>query len=162
MLNHKIVTPLTIGVFLIMAVTGFLMFFHWNTDWNKLAHEWIGLMMIVVIGLHVTLNFKSFKRYFSDTAGRLIMGAFAILLALTFVIPPSNDGGGSPTGLVMGTIQQATIAEIAQLKHTDAATLIAKLEQAGFTNVNETQTVRELTGGDRGKTGQTLRILLTK
>lgn len=35
-------TPLTIGSFLLMAVTGLLMFFHLDTGLNKAAHEWLG------------------------------------------------------------------------------------------------------------------------
>lgn len=41
-MNREIATPLTIGIFLIMSVTGILMFFHWDTGFNKLAHEWLG------------------------------------------------------------------------------------------------------------------------
>lgn len=162
-MNRKIITPLTIGVFLVMAVTGFLMFFHWNTGMNKLAHEWIGMLMIVVIALHVALNFKSFKRYFSDTAGRLIMAAFAILLALTFVISPSKggrEGGGSPVKAMMDTMSHASIAQIAELKDTDSQALLDKLEQAGYQDVTENQTIEEIAGGNRGATGKVLNLVL--
>lgn len=39
---RKWATPLTIGSFLLMGVTGILMFFHLDIGLNKLAHEWAG------------------------------------------------------------------------------------------------------------------------
>ena len=39
-------TPLTIGSFLLIAITGVLMFFHLDSGLNKLAHEWLGWAMI--------------------------------------------------------------------------------------------------------------------
>jgi hypothetical protein len=39
-------TPLTIGTFTLMAVTGMLMFFHADIGLNKTAHEWLGWVMI--------------------------------------------------------------------------------------------------------------------
>jgi cytochrome b561 len=58
-------TPLTIGSFLVIAVTGVLMFFHLDSGLNKLAHEWLAWAMLAAVGLHAAVHFKSFSRYFT-------------------------------------------------------------------------------------------------
>ena len=40
-ISREWATPLTIGAFGLMSVTGMLMFFHLDTGFNKLAHEWL-------------------------------------------------------------------------------------------------------------------------
>ena len=46
------ITPLVIGTFALMAVTGSLMFFHLDTGLNKTAHEWLGWAMVAAVLLH--------------------------------------------------------------------------------------------------------------
>ena len=82
--ERKWVTPLVGGSFLLIAVTGILMFFHVDTGLNKVAHEWLGLLMVVAIILHIMLNFKGFKNSFDTFSGRVINGIFIVLLALSF------------------------------------------------------------------------------
>src|SRR3990167_4662407 len=86
------ITPLVIGTFVLMAVTGSLMFFHLDTGLNKTAHEWLGWAMVAAVLLHLLLNMNAFKRYFTQTTGRWVMLASAAVLALSFV--PLGDGGG--------------------------------------------------------------------
>jgi len=76
------ITPLVIGAFLISAVTGVLMFFHLDSGLNKTVHEWLSWAMVIGVGLHVLLNVTAFKRYFTQTTGRWVMGSMALILAL--------------------------------------------------------------------------------
>ena len=41
-LSRDWATPLTAGAFIVLAVTGLLMFFHLDRGLNHLAHEWLG------------------------------------------------------------------------------------------------------------------------
>ena len=79
------ITPFVIGSFLLMAVTGVLMFFHLDSGLNKSAHEWLGWAMLAAVGLHLVNNMNAFKRYFSQTTGRVVMAVFAVVLAMSFV-----------------------------------------------------------------------------
>ena len=51
-IERQWVTPLVAGSFLLMGVTGILMFFHWDSGLNKAAHEWLGWLMIIGVALH--------------------------------------------------------------------------------------------------------------
>lgn len=85
------ITPVVIGAFLLSAVTSMLMFFHLDSGLNKTAHEWLNWAMVIGVSLHVLMNMPAFKRYFKQTPGRLIMGAFALVLVLSF-IPAGGSG----------------------------------------------------------------------
>lgn len=45
-------TPVTVGVFVVMAATGLLMFFHLDIGLNKAAHEWLGWLMVAAVAAH--------------------------------------------------------------------------------------------------------------
>lgn len=49
-------TPLTMGAFGLLAVTGVLMFFHLDTGLNKQAHEWLGWVLLIGVSLHLAAN----------------------------------------------------------------------------------------------------------
>jgi hypothetical protein len=87
-------TPLTIGAFGFMSVTGVLMFFHLDQGFNKLAHQWIGWVLIAGVVTHVMVNWRSFKSYFSSSnLARGIIGVCAIVLAATFISLPGKRSG---------------------------------------------------------------------
>jgi hypothetical protein len=79
------ITPLVMGAFLLSAVTGVLMFFHLDSGLNKLAHEWLSWAMVGGVLLHAALNLPAFKRYFGQKTALTVMGAFALVLALSFI-----------------------------------------------------------------------------
>ena len=89
------ITPLVMGAFLLSATTGVLMFFHLDTGLNKTAHEWLSWAMLGGVVLHALLNLPAFKRYFTQTTGRVVMGAFALVLALSF-LSLGGKGGKEP------------------------------------------------------------------
>lgn len=49
-------TPLTIGLFLLMGVTGLLMFFHWDNSLQKTLHEWLRWLMVAAAVVHALAN----------------------------------------------------------------------------------------------------------
>ena len=79
------ITPVVIGAFLLSAVTGVLMFFHLDSGLNKTAHEWLSWAMVIGVTLHLLLNVTAFKRYFTQTTGRVVIGLFVAVLALLAV-----------------------------------------------------------------------------
>ncbi|MBA83667.1 DUF4405 domain-containing protein [Thalassobius sp. S69A] len=143
---RKYATPLTIGSFLIMAVTGLLMFFHADTQFNKLAHEWLGWLMIGAVALHVVLNWRAFMLYFKRPLAKGVMGVCALLLAASF-IPASQQQQARPDFAIIDMVVNAPLNEIAPLLDTDVPTLLQRLNDAGHAATPD-QTLSELTFGD--------------
>jgi hypothetical protein len=154
------ITPVVIGAFLLSAVTGVLMFFHLDSGLNKTAHEWLSWAMVIGVTFHVLLNMPAFKRYFNQTSGRLIMGAFALVLALSFI--PAGGSGGSEPGFAppLRALATAPITVLAQVVGTSTDDLKARLQAQGLTVTSDQQSVADLVGGDLRKQIGTMSKLL--
>ena len=145
------ITPVVIGAFFLSAVTGVLMFFHLDSGLNKTAHEWLSWAMVLGVSLHVLLNMPAFKRYFTQTTGKAVMGLFALLLALSFI--PAGGEGGSEPGFAppVRALAKAPITVLAQVAGTSADEVKAKLQAAGLTVTSDQQSVADLVGSDLRK-----------
>jgi len=155
------ITPVVIGAFLLSAVTGVLMFFHLDSGLNKAAHEWLSWAMVIGVTLHVLLNMPAFKRYFSQTTGRVIMGLFALVLALSFI---PVGGGGSEPGFAppVRALAKAPITVLAQVAGTSTEDMKAKLQATGLTVTSDQQSVADLVGGDlKVQIGTMTKVLAT-
>jgi hypothetical protein len=83
------VTPITIGSFLLLGITGLLMFFKVRGGLIVVAHEWLSPIFVVGAGLHIWLNWGPVRANLSRARGIIIVGFFAALLALS-VVPPKE------------------------------------------------------------------------
>lgn len=143
------ITPVVMGAFLLSAVTGVLMFFHLDSGLNKTAHEWLSWAMVIGVGLHVLLNMPALKRYLNQTTGRVVIGAFALILALSFI----PAGGGSEPGFAppVRALAKAPITVLAQVAGTSTEDVKAKLQAQGLTVSSDQQSVADLVGPDLRK-----------
>lgn len=156
---RKWATPVTMGAFLLLAVTGVLMFFHLDMGLNKTAHEWLGWALVAGVAAHVAVNFRAFKNYFKKPLALGIIGIFAAILALSFI--PVGGSGGSPVAVVMQTLNAAPIEAVIALGGGDVEAGFEKLANAGLV-VQPGQSLAELTGGDRERQGAVLNLLFNE
>ncbi len=153
-------TPLTIGSFLLIAVTGVLMFFHLDSGLNKLAHEWLGWAMLAAVGLHAAMHLKSFKRHFSRPASLVVIGAFVALLAASFISPPGKPSK-PPHVLAAQAVLDAPLPQVAALAGKDTEALLAQLQAAGIA-AETGQSLRQASGPERAKQMQALGIVFAR
>jgi hypothetical protein len=160
-LSREWATPLTIGAFALMATTGILMFFHLDGELNKLAHEWLGWLMIIGVALHAAVNWMAFKRYFLvSKTGRGILAVSALVIVATFVpLPASDEGGGSPPVLAIRALMKAPLVQVAPLTGRSVDVLLVDLKQAGITLDNADQNLDSVLQGDRARIGAAIRVL---
>jgi len=153
-------TPLTIGVFALMAVTGLLMFFHLDSSLQKTVHEWAGWVVVAAAALHVTANWLGFKRYFKPGAGAAAMAVCALLIGASFV-PLGGSGGEpvSPPAIAMRAISQAPLKAVAPLFGKSSEQALKALAGSGIALADENASIGSVTGGDRERMGAALRVL---
>lgn len=150
------ITPLVIGTFLLMTVTGGLMFFHLDSGLNKSAHEWLGWAMVAAVLLHVLLNSFALKKHLGSVKGRWVVGASVAVLALSFV-PLGGSGGGKPPFVSsVQALAGAPLSVVAQVAGVSPSEVRARLLAAGVTTENDTQTIKQLVGPDLGQQMRTL------
>lgn len=152
-------TPLTIGAFGLMAATGLLMFFHADRGLNKLAHEWLGWVMVGGVGLHAWVNWAAFRRHLAGRTGRVIVGVSVLAFAASFgSMPGGEQRGASPPMLALRAVLQAPLRDLAPLAGRSAEALQAEL-QAGGIEVSLDQPLHQVTAGDREREARALNVL---
>ena len=156
-------TPLTIGAFAIMATTGLLMFFHLESGLNKLAHEWLGWAMVTGVVAHAALHWRSFKRYLTDLrTGQVIIAAFVLLLAASFLAPGEEGEGLPPPVVALRGLMGAPVSTVAQVAGKPEAELLAALQAGGIAVKSADQTLASVVGEDREATDKAIRIIFAK
>jgi hypothetical protein len=74
-------TPLTIGSFILMSISGLLMFLDLDTGLTAGAHQWVSLLFLLGVGGHVTANFRPFRSHLDSRWGRASIAVFVAVLA---------------------------------------------------------------------------------
>jgi hypothetical protein len=150
-------TPLTIGVFTLMAATGLLMFFHLNSPIQEAVHEWAGWLLVAAVVAHATANWLGFKRYFTlPGKGAVIVSLCVLVLAGSFVLAPGNQGGLPPPAVAMRAISQAPLKSVAALFGKTGEQALAAVAAAGIKLPSDDATLASVIGNDREKLGEAL------
>jgi hypothetical protein len=154
---RKYATPLTMGAFLLLSVTGILMFFHWDTGLNKLAHEWLGWALVIGVAAHLFVNLPSFKKHLASAVGRGAIAVFAILLGLSFINPGNNRAQFSMRS-AMEHLAHAPLVTLAAVAKISPEDLVARLKAQGIAVDDLQATPVSLSGGDEGAAKRVLGI----
>lgn len=153
-------TPLTAGVFVVMAVTGGLMFFHLDTGLNKSAHEWLGWLMVAAVLAHGWLHWPSLRRYLTASrTAQLTLGVALAVLVGSFFVGGGKAAGGSPPVLAIQAIGRAPLVSVAPLTGKSLAQVQRELGSMGLDAADAHASLNQLTGGDRARLGQAVRKL---
>lgn len=139
-------TPVTAGSFLLIAGTGVLMFFHLDQGLNKVAHEWLGWVLLIGAAAHLLQNWRAFTTYFKRPLAVGIMAAGVVVLALSSV-PLSSASSEVPVREVLAGLAQAPIATLAEVADKDPAAVLASLS-ASYPGATLDQSLAELAGND--------------
>ena len=59
----KLSTPAAAGAFLVVGVTGVMMFFHLAQEQVEEMHQWFGVVMVTAVLLHLARNWAALKGY---------------------------------------------------------------------------------------------------
>ncbi len=139
-LSRSVITPFTIALFLIISITGVLMFFHIQSGPIRGLHEWLSIVFVVFGVLHVVVNWHVFLTYLKKPA----MIIFFILIAILplFLIGHGNEriGGNSIMG-IMSNLEESSLTHIAPLFGMDESKAIATLQEHGIKIVSGQQTL---------------------
>lgn len=129
-------TPLTIGSFVLMAVTGVMMFFDVAPGYVSFAHEWASWFFLVGTAGHVAVNFRPLRRHLRSNWGR----ANVVIFSTALVVSMFSFGRITAPQLkwpISNALVQAPLSALADLTHTGPAELVARLEQHGLSATPE-------------------------
>lgn len=135
-------TPLIIGTGIFVAITGLIMFFI-TEDPFKFAHELVGIGFAVAIVLHISSNWRPFKRYFSQRSAVSII-TLAWLIAISLVITSAILDKGESEELIVTQIERTPIVLLAPIVNMNVSELIDRLGEDGFIVDNPEMSIEQV------------------
>jgi uncharacterized protein DUF4405 len=158
----KYITAVSAALFLIVAASGLAMFFHVGEDLVKEMHEWLAVIFVAAIGLHILKNWGGMKTYFRR--GTIIAPvALALLAAAAFIVPASLSGHSNPVPALFQTLENAKLADLGRVLDVPADSLSAALKQQGFVVHSPDQRLAEIaSGSDRPTMAALMTVLEVK
>ena len=142
------VTPVTIGVLGLLAVTGVQMFFHVENGLNKGVHEYLSWVLIGAVALHAFVNLPGLKRHLQAANARRLLAVFATLIAFSF-LPWNDDTDGAPSfEQPVRALAGAPVPVLAEVAHTSPDAMRRRLMAAGLDVRSDDDTVARLAGDD--------------
>lgn len=144
MKNFKIrdyATSFTTLMFLVIGISGVMMFFHFYDKYVKELHEILGLVFVAAALFHVLANWKAMKNYFSK---KVFLFAIAVTLVVSggFVVK-SLSQGENPKGVMMGRVLNGPSAITFQLLNGDYNKAVEKLKAQNII-VGEGKSINEI------------------
>ncbi|MET0970738.1 MAG: DUF4405 domain-containing protein [Tardiphaga sp.] len=131
---QRFATPLTTGLFLVSAVSGIALFFHWQQAAFHSMHEWLSMVLLAPFAFHMWKNWRALVMY--AKRGRLILPlAACVIVAVPFAynsLTSPRGRGGNPAFQATALMTQAPLSDLAPIFHRTPDALIGALRQKGF------------------------------
>lgn len=84
-------SPLTGISFVVISITGILMFFHLRFPGMTVLHELGGILFVIVAALHLKLNWHILLSYCRQRRGRIALGIGAVVMGIFLVLGLGHD-----------------------------------------------------------------------
>lgn len=98
--NRMIITSVTTLMFLVVGITGIMLFFHIADMYVKEMHNFLGIAMVIAVLLHGIQNLANLKRY-ATTKVFAGLTALCLVIVIGFLVAGSFGGGkGDMSGKV--------------------------------------------------------------
>lgn len=138
--KKDIATSLTAFLFLVVGVSGILMFFHEFDKYTQPVHEILALAFVLASFYHIYVNWKLMKRYFSKKIF-LILGisVFFISLILVFIGKDHKD----TEDVIIDALLNSPISNSFVVLNKDYEQTKTKLEKTGIV-IDGSTTIEEI------------------
>lgn len=139
-LNRDYVTPFISLVFLIIALTGVLMFFHLFDGYTEVVHEFLGLFFVILAVFHIILNWKALKKHFKKRV--FLPAALAVTVISTLFIVQQHYNPKVDT-IILERIVKAPINDVFRVLQVDSSTAVKRLEAKGI-SIDGAETIEDI------------------
>ncbi|MEI6756814.1 MAG: DUF4405 domain-containing protein [Chlorobium sp.] len=135
-------TPLAAATFIILAVTGTLIFFKIETGLIKPVHEWLSWALSAGVILHIAANWKAVTGYFSRKPAMAIIGTGFVVTMLAIFAPVGEKT--NPRINMIKSLESSTIETVGAVAGQNSDTIIEKLGKRGIPKTAPSMTIREI------------------
>ncbi len=138
--KKDIATSFTAFLFIVLVVSGMLMFFHIFDNYTKTVHEILGLAFVLASSFHILLNWKQMKRYFSKQIF-LISGILVFFISLMFVFLGKDHK--DTKDVIINSLLNTHISNSFVVLNNNYENTKTKLEEMGIV-INGSTTIEEI------------------
>jgi putative effector of murein hydrolase len=158
--SRKVITPLTGALSLVIGISGGMLFFHFEDGLVKGVHEWLGMAFVVVMLVHLAMNWKAFKQHFKKPAAWIGTGVVTAI-SVAFVVSSLMQPNESPVRSIIHSIETTAVYDLAPVFKVSHLEINQKLDQAGVVIITGQETIQEL-AENSGVDPRILVVALTK
>jgi hypothetical protein len=142
LLLRNYATALAAGVFVVVGISGTMLFFHLAEGRVKEAHEWFGLLFVTAGVFHVVRNWKPFVHLVGLVRTQAVIGVVMATTLAFVVLSPAE--GGNPMKRAAFALQQAPISAVAPALGLTLEQLTARLTAGGITVSDSSQSLAQI------------------
>jgi hypothetical protein len=137
---RKIITPVTAVFALVICITGGMLFFHFGESLIKETHEWLGMLFVLAISIHLATNWTAFTKHLRhNTAKTALLSTLLIAMLFLGLTAENRQEGGA--GMVFRAMENAPVSSLAVLFDVDEAALVRGLQDNGLVLGNHEQSL---------------------
>ena len=142
MFPRKIITPITGALALVIGITGGMLFFHLGEGLFKDVHEWLGMLFVLTMLIHILSNWNAFTQHFNQGVAKA--GVASVILATGVFLGSSafSQSEGGPN-VLFKAVGEAPVASLAVLFKVDEKVLIQDLKSRGLTITESNQSISD-------------------
>lgn len=161
-------TPSVLGAMVISSVTGTLLFFEADTGFAKLAHQWLGWLLVLGAIAHAYTNRASLTAHLRGAKGRAVLAGFVLTTVAVIVPIPRGrrsegqgrdgenvEGAGEGGGLLAAeyALTHVSLERLAPLAGRGVSELVERLRDAGFDEASGAASIHDFAhgGGERDR-----------
>lgn len=139
-LSRNYITPFISLIFLVVGLSGLLMFFHLFDGYTEVVHEFLGVFFVVCAIFHIILNWKALKLHFKK--GVFVPTSLAVFLISVIFIVQQYFNPKVDT-MLLDKIIKAPINDVFKVLNVDSAEVDKRLEVNGMT-IKGAKTIEEI------------------
>ncbi len=145
-LLNRLATPFTLALFAISTISGVALFLHMGQGYFHAMHEWLSIVLLAPVALHVWKNWNPIVIY--ARRGALLWPTLAsVVIAVPFVwhALSGNPLGGSP-GAATRFMLRAPISDLAPVLKMTPDALQAALAAKGYKAASTQDSIEKIAG----------------
>ncbi len=134
-MNRNLATSLVSVVFLIVGLSGVMLYFHLFSMQAKELHENLGMAFIVAAALHILYNWGGMKKYFTN---KVFIGIFAAFMLISIAMVGEHTGAVDAKSVVLEKVIDAPLENSFAVFGVEVEAGIKKLQAQGIKITSET------------------------
>lgn len=161
---RNILSALLTTIFVVVAITGVMMFFKIRPLSTESIHIWLGLTFVVFACLHLLKNWTGFASYFKKSSTLLSIGAAFCVVALFVIVPmfDTQEKGVNPKGMMIGALMNQPIEKVAVFLDMDSELIVKRLSDQQQIIASAKQSVNEIAKANDKKSDEILNVMFQK